>query len=376
MRIAFIAASEVPSRTANSIQVMKVCDSFRSLGHEVKLYLPGADPKTPWSAIQSHYGISADFSISWLRSFKFLRRYDFAARAILAGRFWKADYFYVWTLQAAAFASILGLPTILEMHDRPPGRFGPTLFRNYLKGVGAVRLLPITHSLSDWLSKAYAADFQESIVEIAPMGVDLEAYVELPVPEQAREELGLKPGITAGYTGHLYPGRGVELLFELAQRYPDINYLWIGGEPEAVVRWKRIIDDRGVGNIQILGHVENKKVPSYQAACDFLLMPYQKSISVSSGGDTAQFASPMKVFEYLATGRPILSSDLPVLREVLSEKNAVLLPAEDTHAWVRALRQLVEDPERRELLAQQGREDASRYTWTERAKKSLENLAR
>jgi glycosyltransferase involved in cell wall biosynthesis len=105
-------------------------------------------------------------------------------------------------------------------------------------------------------------------------------------------------------------------------------------------------------------------------------MPYQKSISVSSGGDTAQFASPMKVFEYLATGRAILSSDLPVLREVLSEKNAVLLPAEDTDAWERALRELVEDPERRELLAQQGREDASRYTWTERAKKSLDNLAR
>jgi glycosyltransferase involved in cell wall biosynthesis len=206
------------------------------------------------------------------------------------------------------------------------------------------------------------------------MGVDLEAYSQLPVPEQARKELGLNPGITAGYTGHLYPGRGVELLFDLAQRCPEINYLWIGGEPEAVARWKGIMDDSGVGNIQILGYVENQKVPGFQAACDLLLMPYQKSISVSSGGDTAQFASPMKVFEYLATGRAILSSDLPVLREVLSEKNAVLLPAEDTDAWVRALRQLVEDPERRELLAQQGREDASRYTWTHRAKKSLENL--
>jgi glycosyltransferase involved in cell wall biosynthesis len=82
----------------------------------------------------------------------------------------------------------------------------------------------------------------------------------------------------------------------------------------------------------------------------------------------------MKVFEYLAAGRPILSSDLPVLREVLTESNAVLLPPEDVEAWDRALQALVADSSRRAALGAQARRDAERFTTLERARKALEGL--
>ncbi len=98
MRIAFIAAAQVPSRTANSIQVMKVCNAFRMLGHEVKLFLPGQVPEISWDLLKSRYGISSEFSITWVRSIGFFRRYDFALRAVLSGRQWNADYYYVWPL--------------------------------------------------------------------------------------------------------------------------------------------------------------------------------------------------------------------------------------------------------------------------------------
>jgi glycosyltransferase involved in cell wall biosynthesis len=105
------------------------------------------------------------------------------------------------------------------------------------------------------------------------------------------------------------------------------------------------------------------------------MMPYQKAIAVSSGGDTAAFASPLKAFEYLAAGRPILSSDLPVLREVLSDANAVLLDPQSVDVWEEALTSLAADEPRRARLGEAARREAARYTWLERTRRALEGLA-
>jgi glycosyltransferase involved in cell wall biosynthesis len=236
-------------------------------------------------------------------------------------------------------------------------------------------VLPITQALSNWLADEYEVDLSAPFGKIAPMGVDLDRYSNLPKPDEARDELGLLAGVTAGYSGHLYPGRGAELLFELAQRNQEINFLWVGGEADAVEKWRRKKSDQGIENLQIIGFVENEQIPLYQAACDVLLMPYQRKISISSGGDTARFASPMKVFEYLASGKAIISSDLPVISEILNQSNAILLPAEDVGAWESTLRDLVFDVDRRQSLGSQAKEDAQRYSWTERARMSLEGLS-
>ena len=104
-------------------------------------------------------------------------------------------------------------------------------------------------------------------------------------------------------------------------------------------------------------------------------MPYAKRIAVSSGGDTAAFASPMKAFEYMAAGRAILASDLPVLGEVLTPHNAVLLPPEDVDAWEAALRAIRSDDARRRELAARARQDAGAYDWKRRAEKAIDGLA-
>jgi glycosyltransferase involved in cell wall biosynthesis len=103
-------------------------------------------------------------------------------------------------------------------------------------------------------------------------------------------------------------------------------------------------------------------------------MPYGESVSASSGGDIAPYLSPMKLFEYLASGRPILSSDLPVLREVLDDEFAVLLPPGDVGAWAAALEALAADPARRERLGEAGRTAAGQYSWKARAERILAGL--
>ena len=118
----------------------------------------------------------------------------------------------------------------------------------------------------------------------------------------------------------------------------------------------------------------NADLPLYQAACDVLLMPYQRRVAASSGGDIALYLSPMKLFEYLACGRPIISSDLPVLQEVLNPQNAILVAPEDQNAWEKALRELKTSPGLGERLGGQARCDAARYTWEIRARRIFAGL--
>lgn len=356
------------------MQVMKVCQAFIQLGHELKLWLPGNQLQVDWNQLQSQYGIREIFPICWLKSFQLLKRYDFAFRAVLAGRRWEADCYYIWPLQAAAIASLLNLPTILEMHDRPHGRFGPHLFRAFLQGGGARRLLSITTALNDSLSLAFNTYLEAPFALVSPMGVDLERYEQIPLAKEARKRIGIRDRFTAGYTGHLYSGRGIELLFQLAQRNPEVQFLWVGGEAAAVQHWRKAVASANVENIHVIGFVENIDLPLYQAACDVLLMPYEQKISISSGGDTAAYASPMKVFEYMATGRLILSSDLPVLREILNPSNAILLSSENLEAWDQMMKRIFVEPGHWQSLANQAREDASKYSWKERANRSIEGL--
>jgi glycosyltransferase involved in cell wall biosynthesis len=82
----------------------------------------------------------------------------------------------------------------------------------------------------------------------------------------------------------------------------------------------------------------------------------------------------LKAFEYMAAGRAILASDLPVLHEVLHPKNAVLLPPDDVDAWNAALRAIRRDGKRRASLGGRARRDAARFSWIERTRRALEGL--
>jgi len=161
------------------------------------------------------------------------------------------------------------------------------------------------------------------------------------------------------------------LLLELARRLPEVQFLWVGGREADVQDWRSRLQAEGLANIHLTGFVHNSQLPLYQAAADVLLMPYERAISGSSGGNSAAYASPMKMFEYMACRRPILSSDLPVIREVLSERNAVLLPPEAPAAWAESLSSLLNDTSQRNTLVNQAWLDVQPYTWLERARRAL-----
>ena len=370
MKIACISASTVPSGTANSIQAMKVCQSLAQIGSEVRIWLPGSRT-TPWETLAELYGLETPFAIDWLPAVPRLRRYDFAWNALRAARTWQADAVYTWVPQAGLLALWAGIPMLLELHDRPTGRVGPWLFRQIARHPGKKRLLFITQALQRVLEREQGARIRPGEAQVAPDGVDLERYAGLPDSGEARRQLGLADGLTAGYTGHLYPGRGMDVLIGLAQAFPAVNFLWVGGRPNDVAQWRTRAAQMGVNNLTLTGFVPNRSIPLYQAAADILLMPYETNVTVSGGGNTADVCSPMKMFEYMAAGRAILSSDLPVLHEVLDPTRAIFCPPQEVAAWVSAFRQLADDAALRARLGAAAHGAVQGYSWQERAQKSL-----
>jgi hypothetical protein len=144
MRIACISASRIPSRTANSIEVMKVCQAFLDAGHILRLWLPEQQTEMSTEELQSWYGLHRPIPNTRISSLPLLRRYDFAWRAVIQAGRWNADLVYCWPLQAAYFSTRRGLPTAIEIHDRPQGRIAPTLMKSILGSRHTVRILPIT----------------------------------------------------------------------------------------------------------------------------------------------------------------------------------------------------------------------------------------
>jgi len=376
MRIAIITNSRIPSLTANSIQAMKVCQALAQLGHNIRLYVPRETEPATWDQLASHYGLSTPFEIEWLPSLRALKRYDFTLYSIQKTRKFSPDMVYTWLLNPAVLALWLGWPVILEMHAEVTGRVGPWLMRWFWRSSTQKRMLTTTRPLRDSIKTVAGLEFPEDAVQIAPNGVDLVRYESLPDAKESRRQLGLEDKLTAGFTGHIYPGRGADLLFELAKRMPDVNFLWVGGTPDEVDCWRKQLADAGASNVTMTGFVNHSRLPIYQAAADVLLMPYGRSVSASSGQNIAEVINPMKMFDYMAAGRAIISADLPVIHEVLNEENAVFCEPGNVDVWERTLRDLLADELRRLALGAQARKDVVSHTWLARAERALEGFRR
>ena len=154
----------------------------------------------------------------------------------------------------------------------------------------------------------------------------------------------------------------------MAHALPDMDFHIVGGTPEDIAFWKDKTSN--MTNLFLHGHVSPARTSAFMMNCDILLAPYQQKVEVAGGGgNTVQWMSPLKIFEYMSSGKPMICSDLPVLHEVLDNGvTALLCPPDDLAAWQMALQKLYKDS----ILAQDiGRKAKEKflacYTWKKRA---------
>jgi len=369
MKIVYIIASTIPSRTANSIHVMKMCQAFAQNGHEVTLIVPDnqANCEPGVEDVFDFYGVERCFEILYLPLLPVKGKgLIFGALAGGKAKRLQPDLVYGRDLPGCFSASLQGLPVVFESHAPIEGSFYSTIFRMFIKRPTLRKFVVITHALKDYYSERYP--FLSEKIIVAPDGAD---PVSKSIKSVALPNKGKR--LQVGYVGHLYPGRGIDVIYQLAERCPWADFHVVGGTNEDIdtIRTRMA----SLANLHLHGFIPPAEVERYRIAFDILLAPYQRKVSVAGGGTTTteKWMSPLKVFEYMAAGKPIICSDIPVLREVLVDKqNALLCDPENIDSWEKALITLSGNESMRIQLGETAQKDfARRYSWRSRAEKLL-----
>ncbi|MBU0756218.1 MAG: glycosyltransferase family 4 protein [Planctomycetes bacterium] len=380
--INYFANVRFPSERANSIQIIRMCSAFSRVGGEVTLCFPWRINRYRSSAptLHAHYDVSPDFRTKQLFSLDLidllplgcqppafrLQSFTFGLRAVLS--MWRTGqvFFYIRDNATLALSALL-LPSsarhrlFYEAHDFPvrPASAG-ALLRAARKCGGVVSI-----------TRGLQRRFEETglpleRLHVAPDGVDLADYQSLPAMAEARERLDLpREGRIAVYAGQLFPWKGVDTLVRAASFLPGCKLVFVGGSVRDRQRLRSLSAERNTEDrVRFIDQVPPGEVKDYLCAADILVLPNSGKFPIS-----AEYTSPMKLFEYMAAQRPIVATDLPSLREVLRhEENALLVRPDDPEALAGAMARLLTDKSLGDKLRSCASREVRRYTWEERAR--------
>lgn len=262
-------------------------------------------------------------------------------------------------------ASFIFPNTLYEVHDFPERKL--SFYRSLLKRMKYV--LATNQWKAEELVRLEPMARGKIIVE--PNAVDITAFSGGKPRGEIRKKFGLpQDKKLAMYTGHLYGWKGVDTLAEAARLLPSgITVMFVGGTEKDITRFKE--QYKSTENIIIAGYRPHEEMPLWQSAADVLVVPNTAKEAISS-----HYTSPMKLFEYMASARPIVASDLPSIRQMLSEKNAVLVKPDDPSALAEGIKKALDPRSRAVNLSMQALQDIKRHSWTARAGRIKEFMAR
>lgn len=367
MRICYIANSQLPSQFANSVHVVNMAAALASIGEKVTLLAQKGKIDTQHTDLDEiifhHYGVEANFHIDWMPNPVTRGRSLFAALSAWAKlRILEPDL-VIGRHGKGCFASVLnGLPTIYETHKPFSAHSAGDRFclDRLFRSASFRGLVTISKPL------------KESLV----METNLPASRILVAPDAAQVPIVLHPAslggrgrLQVGYIGGFYSGRGIDLLLAVAAQLPEMDFHLVGGTRSDLAKW--LGETAEQPNVQFHGYQPPSRAAELRAGCDVLVAPYSRATMIENGIETTAWMSPLKIFEYMASAKPILCSDLPVLHEVLEhERNALLLSPDDPEPWVAALRRLQAEPGFSNALGARAYEDfEANYTWRQRAER-------
>lgn len=358
--LVYISGSVIPSRTANSVQVMKMCEAFANLGYKVTLVARKKGLDIGAEEIHDFYGVNRNFTIHFTLSKGIdLFGVDHTLKSLFYAINKKPDMIYGRHIPTCFALGLLGRRPGLEIHELNWAK--NPLTKAVFRLAICRKWFPFVVTISGALRK----DVEDIVSPCRANFLVAHDGVSEEVHEPWVSHANKKPSVA--YVGSLYQGRGIELIISLAQHFKDIEFHIVGGEEDSINSAKKLAGE--ADNIVFHGFVPPTSARKYLASCDVALAPYQKSLSVhGGGGDTSKWMSPLKIFEYMSSGKAILCSDIPVLREVLEhDVTALLVPPDDFCAWRDSLSKLLCDASLRERLGKAAKTEAKKYTWTSRA---------
>ncbi len=370
-KLIYIANARLPGEHAHSVQIMKMCEAFSQMGLEVELVAPFRFNKIKQS-VWHYYGVAPIFKIKKIPSldlipFAFLGRLSFWAGSIsfsLGAWFYvlfkKADVIYSRDLFSILGISFFRKNCVFEMHTRYSG-WG-IFFLKRLK-----KIIVISKGLKQELVDNGTPS---SNIFIASDGVDLNIFNNVGGKKECRQELGLPAdALIIGYVGQLKTmgmEKGIGLLLsafeKIKQKRSNLHLYLVGGWPFHVKEYIKDVGER----VHFVGQVPYHLVPKYLSGFDVLLMPFPKNPHYIHD------MSPLKMFEYMAAQKPIISSDLPAIREVLDDDSAFFFEPENEISLVQTMELTLDHPEIISAKARMARFKVEEFTWKKRTEKIID----
>jgi glycosyltransferase involved in cell wall biosynthesis len=369
MKIFYLSASNIPSRAANSLQVMKMCNAFAQNGNKVILFARKQKISNILD-INKFYGVNQCFTIIreiWppIRGIGGIIYSWRIKRKIL--KYSTPDLFYGRDAYSLYKISSLGVPFIYESHFHPTNWFHRYIDSYLLNSDNLVHFVVTAKALKEHYLNLFPWLDNKKILVVANGADTLNQKHNM--NDLKGRDYDLFEGrhsFKVGYVGSLYPGRGIDVIIKIASNFNDMDFHIVGGIDKDILYWKSICKE---DNVIFHGFIPNKLLSKYYKYFDVLIAPYQ-----DNGPPLGP--SPLKIIEYLAAKKPIIASDLPLVHEVLKDGiNSLLCPQHDIKSWVNALLQLRNNENMRNRLSNNAWKDfIKNYTWESRAKKVLGRL--
>ena len=364
MKICYLANTAIPSTNASAIQIVKMCEAFSELKNDVTLITTNASS----SNIFNFYKIKTKFKFKKMKYFKKfplgIKFYLFSILSIIESIKFKPDIYITRNFFTCFLLILLKKKTILELHHDldTESRIVRFIVKNYnfFNSKHLVKLIAITNYVKYVYISKYSTKSNKIIV--LPSGSSIKENYKYKIN---------KKKINIGYFGSLYKSRGIDLIIKLASIDPENDYYIYGNKKQLKIP----ISKKTEKNLYLNEYVPYKKISKILLDMDLLLMPYTSSITVAGDvGDITKYTSPLKLFDYLSVGRPIICSNFNVLKEIITEnKNAIFVKNyQNVFAWKKEITKLIYKPEKMKIISKNNYKLSKKYSHSARALKILD----
>lgn len=363
MNILYLAHIRFPTERAHGAQVAHMCNAFAHTGHNVELVVPKTINPI-WEDAFSYYDLEKNFSITylyctpWYISSRlkymsslaiFLIRVHILLIFSRAPLLYSRDEFILWYLSFFVSARRL----LWESHESKYNFAARGLFRRGVKCI----------AISEGIRDAYTnKGIQKEQILVAHDGIDGSFFGSLETKQEARVRLGIdseKPIVM--YIGGLDAWKGVGTLFEASKLVEAASFVVIGGRDVEVE-----VYSQQYPGIQFLGSRPYRELAHNQQAADILVVPNTAKNPLS-----AQYTSPLKLFAHLASGVPLVVSDIPSLRNVVGDRDVAFFTPDSPLSLAKTIGCLLEDMGTASRKAKRAQQNAHTYTWLSRARRIL-----
>lgn len=364
MKLAYVASPKLFSPGASSIEVMRLAEAMGKVGFDVELVVPhniqnnGSSKKS----IFEHYGVNPNFKLKLLHSAPglSLRHFYHGLTSALYTYVNRDKYDLVFSrniFYALLSSRVLRIPTIFDAHHPIDSKAGMLAFKLLKDSDKLLKFVVISDAIAQMCLEQ---GLPKEKLTVAPNAVDIDRFnVEIST-EEARRKLGLPLDKTIiSHIGNIYAGRGIELLIDVSHKFPDALILIVGGEESDINKYKTLAVAQGAENVIFTGFIPPSKVSLYFFATDVLTIPYTTKMTTKWGRIETNCASLLKLAEYMASRRPIVSTNIPAIASTLKDGvNSVLIRPDSVSALEEGIRKVIGDKKLANKIARQAALDS------------------